>query len=325
MADYDQAMVTMLGDIAQNYVQIRTDQERIALLRDSVESSRAYSNYIAARFQAGFKVSKLDYDQALSNLRRPRPKSWPLEIDLRQDSNRLCTLLGIPAMDLQGLLGDGSHPHGAAGSGRGHPRRVGPPPAGRAAGRAAGGRPGRADRHRRGRSSIRSSPSTARWTGRLPTFKDLFIPAAFTGAVGPQFQWNILNYGRIRGNMIYQDALFKQLVVAYQAQVLQASQDAENGIVTFLKAQVEAKTLAGERGGGARGGEDRRHPVQGGRRRLQPLCDDRAGPDHAAGLDGAGPGPDRPGVDPDVSRVGRGVGDSLRRAERGGFAAAGRA
>ena len=75
------------------------------------------------------------------------------------------------------------------------------------------------------------------------TFTGLFSGNAFTGSVGPQFQWNILNYGRIRGNVIYQDALFKQLVVAYQAQVLQASQDAENGIVTFLKAQVETKLL----------------------------------------------------------------------------------
>ncbi len=84
------------------------------------------------------------------------------------------------------------------------------------------------------------------------TFSGLFSGQAFNGSIGPQFQWNILNYGRIRGNMIYQDALFKQLVVAYQAQVLQASQDAENGIVTFLKAQVEAKLLRESVQAGAR-------------------------------------------------------------------------
>ena len=77
VANYDQAMVTMLGDIAQNYVQIRTDQERIALLRSSVELQRGVLSFIEARFQVGFKVSELDYDQAKSNLRRPRPKSCP--------------------------------------------------------------------------------------------------------------------------------------------------------------------------------------------------------------------------------------------------------
>ena len=42
VANYDQAVVTMLGDIAQNYVQVRTDQERIPLLaRAASTCSRA--------------------------------------------------------------------------------------------------------------------------------------------------------------------------------------------------------------------------------------------------------------------------------------------
>ena len=51
VAAYDQAMVTMLADIAQNYVQIRTDQERIALLRDSVEIQQGVFNYIDLRLR----------------------------------------------------------------------------------------------------------------------------------------------------------------------------------------------------------------------------------------------------------------------------------
>ena len=67
------------------------------------------------------------------------------------------------------------------------------------------------------------------------------------GNVGPQFQWNLLNYGRIRNNVLYQDALLKDLMVGYQATVLQASQDVENGIVTFLHSQVQARLLQRER------------------------------------------------------------------------------
>ena len=37
VADYDGVLVTMLGDIAQNYVQARTDQERIRLLQLNVD------------------------------------------------------------------------------------------------------------------------------------------------------------------------------------------------------------------------------------------------------------------------------------------------
>jgi outer membrane protein TolC len=74
-------------------------------------------------------------------------------------------------------------------------------------------------------------------------FKDMFTSAAFNGSVGPQFQWNILNYGRIENNVLLQDATFKELVVAYQTTAIQASQEVESGIVTFLRSQVQAKLM----------------------------------------------------------------------------------
>ena len=242
VANYDQAMVTMLGDIAQNYVEVRTDQERIALLRSSVELQRGVLSYIEARFQVGFKISELDYDQAKSNLAQTEAQILPLEIDLRQASNRLCTLLGIPPMDMQNLLGTGAIP-------------TAPP-------QVAVGIP--CDLLRR-RPDVRQAERLAAAQGEqigiaeaqlYPTFSilgvvnwqagnlhDLFTPTAFNGSVGPQFQWNILNYGRIRSDVVYQDALFKELVVVYQRTVLQANQDAENGIVTFLRSQVQAKLM----------------------------------------------------------------------------------
>ena len=36
--------------------------------------------------------------------------------------------------------------------------------------------------------------------------------------VGPSFQWNLLNYGRIMNNVRLQDAQFHELVTTYQAQ-----------------------------------------------------------------------------------------------------------
>ncbi len=110
VANYDQAVVTMLGDIAQNYVEYRTDQERIRLLQSSVVVQQGVLNYIDIRFRAGWKVSELDLEQAKSNLAQTQAQILPLEIDLRQASDRLCTLLGIPATDLQYLLGTGPIP-----------------------------------------------------------------------------------------------------------------------------------------------------------------------------------------------------------------------
>jgi outer membrane protein TolC len=75
-------------------------------------------------------------------------------------------------------------------------------------------------------------------------FPDLFEPAALKGNVGPSFQWNLLNYGRILNNVHLQNARFQELAIAYQNSVLAADQEVENGLVTFLRAQERTKLQA---------------------------------------------------------------------------------
>ncbi len=68
-------------------------------------------------------------------------------------------------------------------------------------------------------------------------FRDLFRPSALNGGIGPSFQWNLLNYGRILNNVRLQDAKFRESIATYQQTVLNANQEVEVGLVTFLKAQ----------------------------------------------------------------------------------------
>ena len=75
-------------------------------------------------------------------------------------------------------------------------------------------------------------------------FKNLFNGQALDGSIGPSFTWNILNYGRIVNNVHLQDTRFQELIATYQNTVLSAAQDAENGLVTFLRAQQRAKSQA---------------------------------------------------------------------------------
>jgi outer membrane protein TolC len=72
---------------------------------------------------------------------------------------------------------------------------------------------------------------------------DLFRYESFNGSVGPSFQWNVLNYGRILNNVRYQDARFRELVLTYQETVLQADSEVESGIVAFLRSQEREKFL----------------------------------------------------------------------------------
>ncbi len=241
VADYDYVLVTLLGDVATNYVTVRTSRERIKLVEANVKLQKGVFQYIENRLKAG-KVSRLDYDQAESNLRQTEAGIQQLEIAVRQAENALCTLLGIPTIDLSKMLGDGPIPIAPADAVVGVPadllRRR--PDVRKAERKAA------AQAEQIGIAQADLYPAFS-ITGNLGysarNFPDLFRYSAFNGNVGPSFQWNLLNYGRIAANVRYQDAAFQELVVAYQNTVLKANEEVENGLVTFLRSQERSKLL----------------------------------------------------------------------------------
>jgi NodT family efflux transporter outer membrane factor (OMF) lipoprotein len=239
---YDAAIVTMLGDIAESYVYVRSDQEQIRLLKANVKLQREVLQFIEARFKEGYRQIELDEDQAVLNLKQTEAQIQPLEIDLRQREDQLCVLLGMPPVDLANLLGEGPIPTTPPEVAIGIPadllrRRPDVRQAERLAA-AQGEQIGIAEAALYPAFSI---DGTLGYSAQ--NFSDLFKSTAFNGSVGPSFQWNLLNYGRLVNNVRSQDAQFQQLVVAYQLLVLQASQQVEDGLVNFLRSQRQAKIL----------------------------------------------------------------------------------
>ena len=239
---YDAVLVTLLGDVAQNYVRVRTDQERIKLLEANAELQRGLLRFIETRFQARFRQTELDYDQALSNLRQTEAQILPLAIDARRAEDLLSILMGIPPVDLEPMLGIAPIP-------------TAPP-------EVAIGIPADLLRRRPDvRQQERLAAAQAEQIGIALTdlypafyingnlgwealnFPDLFRSTAFNGEVGPSFQWNLLNYGRIINNVRYQDARFQELMVTFQQSVLEADREVEDGLVTFLRSQRQTKLL----------------------------------------------------------------------------------
>lgn len=244
--DYDDAVVTLLSDTASDYVTIRTTQERMRLLDIVITVQEDVLRLIEERIKIGTRtLTELDRAQALSNLEQSRAQRHQFEIDLRTAENQLCILLGIPAVDLTNILASGLKttiplaPDYVV---------VGIP----------------ADLLRR-RPDVRRAERLAAMqfeqigiaeTDWYPAFtingtlgwqaqrlSQLFTPQGFNSSVGPSFQWNILNYGRILNNVRLQDAQFKELVTAYQSAVLQADLEVENGIVTFIQAHQRSQDL----------------------------------------------------------------------------------
>ena len=239
--DYDFVLVTLLGDVAGNYVTIRTDEKRIELLRANVELQQGLVDYITKRVKAG-EQQKLDLEQAVSNLRQTEAGIPLLEIDKRQHEDALCLLLGIPTINLTGTLGAAPIPTSPPDVAIGIPadllRRR---PDVRKAERVAAAQ---AEQIGIAQADLYPAFSINGAIGyQAQNFPDLFRESAFNGNIGPSFQWNVLNYGRIVNNVRYQDAKFQELVVTYQNTVLQANEEVENGLVSFLRSQRRSRLL----------------------------------------------------------------------------------
>ena len=237
--NYDDVLVTLIGDVASTYVQYRILEQQIAYARQNVKLQTEILGIATARFKGG-QTSELDVNQAQSELSATEALIPQLEIALRQANDRLCVLLGIPPEDLRAKLGTAPIPTAPTSVAVGIPAEL------------LRRRPDvrRAERQAAAQCALIgvaeadfypsiSLNTTFGWSSL--ELKDLFAHGAFRGNVGPSFQWDILNYGRILNNVRKQDAAFQALVVSYQNTALKANGEVEDGLIQFLKSQEETR------------------------------------------------------------------------------------
>jgi len=238
IADYDGALVSLVSQVAQNYILIRTTQARLDVTRKSIGQQAESLRISTAKYEAG-EVSELDADQAETLLNNTKATVPSLEASLQQFKNALAILLGKPPHNLNYLLGE--------------QRPIPTTPA-----EIALGMPQDLIRQRPDiRSAERQLAAQSEQIGIAET--DLYPAFAIGGSIGTNvmdtgdlfnndsktwnlfgaFQWNILNYGRLKSNVRFQDAFFQQLLVDYQDTVLQAQGDVENAIVAYLKSHEQ--------------------------------------------------------------------------------------
>jgi NodT family efflux transporter outer membrane factor (OMF) lipoprotein len=248
--NYDAALVTLLADVATNYVQFRVAQLRIKIARDNVRIQEAVLALVEQQFKVGInKVTELDVDQAKTILEQTRSTIPALQITLGQANDNLCVLLGIPPQDLEARLGSGP--------------ALNAEPVSTLPSWVAAGIP--ADLLRR-RPDIRAAErQVAAQSAQIgvaeadlyPTIfingtlgleaqdlSKLFESRSFFGNITPNFRWNILNYGRIANNVHLQQARTQELIATYQNQVLVAAQQVQTALRGFLLSREQVEDLA---------------------------------------------------------------------------------
>ena len=243
--NYRDALVSLFSEVAINYIDTRTLQERIRIAVANVETQRGSLKLTRDRFNAEI-APELDVAQAESNLATSEATIPALEIRLTQTVNRIAVLLGQNPGTLQSEL-----------------KEEAPIPAPKE--QVAVGLPVNLLRQRPDirRAERELAAQTARvgvatadlfprfsLTGAFAfesvqgSFSGIFSSANRAWSFGPSFRWNLFDGFRIRNQIRAEEALTQQNFVRYERTVLNALEEVENSLVAYTRERTRREALS---------------------------------------------------------------------------------
>ena len=235
--------VSLLAEVALNYVEVRTYQARLEVAGANINALQETYHINHSRYQAGI-ISELAVQESLRILESTRAIVPTLEVGLYAAKNRLAVLLGQPPGSLHKELADkGTIPK--------LPEAV------------AVGIPAETIRHR---PDVRHAErNLAIQTARIgvatadlfPKFRlfgtlglesisagNLFQTSSSSWSIGPNVTWKIFSANAIRQNIKAQNERQQQALNEYEATVLRALEDVQNALVAYAKEQIKQKAIA---------------------------------------------------------------------------------
>jgi NodT family efflux transporter outer membrane factor (OMF) lipoprotein len=244
-------MVSLLAEVALNYVEVRSFQTRLSLAEANQRAQEQTYGMVVTRSQTGL-TSNLDLEQARYNLEETRSQIPLLQTGLEQAKNRLSVLLGQNPGSLKEELAE---------------RKAIPlPPLEIAVGVPADVMRRRPDIRKAERELAAQTAVVGVATARLyPRFTlagsiglealsvtSLFERESGTFGLGPSFQWNLFDAGRIRQNIEVQNAIQEQALIRYEASVLKALAEVEDALTGYAEEQVRQRSLKAASGAARR-------------------------------------------------------------------------
>jgi NodT family efflux transporter outer membrane factor (OMF) lipoprotein len=241
-ANYDDAIVILVSDVASSYVELRTLQNRIQLAEENAKLQAETVRLADLKLQVG-TVDLLDVEQARTNLYQTQSLIPDLKAQAQAASNRLCILLGQPPYDIAGELGNsGIIPTAPPQATIGIPNDLlRQRPDVRVAERSLAAQ---SERIGIAKSDFYPHISLIGNVGvNAADFSNLFRQDSISAVAGPSFRWNLLNYRRIQNKMIYEEERFYELCHLYQQSVLNAQREVEDALAGFTRSHEQVETL----------------------------------------------------------------------------------
>ncbi len=236
-------LVTLLAEIALNYLDLRTVQARLRVTEENLTAQQETADLAQLRRQAGL-TDELAVEQSRYNLESTRSQIPSLRTAIESAKNRLAVLTGSAPGELHRRL-DAVEP-------------VPAPPAEIAVGVPAETLRQRPDIRRAERSlaaqTARIGAATADLYPRLRLFGsigleslsagNLFDARSLARSIGPSLSWPLFDAGAIRSNIEVQSALQEQALCQYEATVLGALEEVENALQAYQDELERKRTLA---------------------------------------------------------------------------------
>ncbi|HDM8215594.1 TolC family protein [Vibrio campbellii] len=270
IASYHDIMVTITAEVARNYINYRTFQERILLSRRNIEIQERVVNITQVQFDSG-NVTELDVQQAKNQLFNTKAAQPSLEIAMKQSRTALALLLGVLPEEMEKLLQSEGFAQRMADYENQFKSSGRKPALSGSDERSIVPRPPRLDDKVDAslvmrRPDLQVSEMQARAqsakigvaeTALYPSFSlfgsigiDSTVPDgssfsfsdSLTMVVGPTFSWNIFQYGRVKNNIRFEDARFQETLTNYNKKVLQAVNEVTNALEAY-DLYLEQKSL----------------------------------------------------------------------------------
>lgn len=240
--DLHDVLVSLLGEVAMNYIEVRTYQARIASAEGNVAKQSETHQLALWRQQAGLG-DELAVQEALYNLESTRSQLPGLRSGLEESLNRIAVLLGERPGSIHKQLEK--------------PAAIPAPPPDVAVGVPA-------DILRRRPDVRRAERELAAQTARVGVATaELYPKFTLTGSIGieasslnklvtnptrahsfgPGISWPIFRGGAIRGNIEVQSALQEQALIAYEKAILDALEEVENVLAAYAEEQNKRESL----------------------------------------------------------------------------------
>lgn len=242
LANYDDVLVSLIAEVATNYILLRALEEQLVVTRSNVAIQRRGYELAETKFKGG-TTTGLDPAQAAALLHDTEAQAVDLETRISQTKSTIGVLLGLPPQDLSARLGGG--------------RLIPSTPETLAVGVPAELLRRRPDVRRAERLLAAQSAVIGIATADLyPSFSlsgniglsaehfsDLWRGNSVQAFAGPSFRWAILNYGRIENNIRVQDAAYQAQMSEYESVVLRAQGEVESAVAGFLGARRQVLVL----------------------------------------------------------------------------------